>query len=293
MKDKVRIAILGGDARYLEMIKKLSENNRYVLELVGFDQLNQGFIGAKQTDFDDLEVDKIDVVILPVTGIDQAGAINPVFSNKKLQFSTSWFQKLPKHVLFFTGISTPYLEQHVTMNNLSLIALMERDDVAIYNAIPTAEGTIMLAIQHTNFTIHRSNILVLGLGRVGATVANKFAGIGGKVSVGARKTRDLARADEMGLGAFHLDDISAYTETCDILINTIPAPIVTSDVLKSIKSNALIIDLASKPGGVDFSYAEKRGITAIHALGLPGRVAPKTAGEILAKVIDQCILQKQ
>lgn len=293
MRSKIRIAVLGGDARYLEMIKKIAENELYELDIVGFDQLNQGFFGVKQTDLEDLEVEKIDVVILPVTGLDENGKAKAVFSNQNIQLSSDWFKRLPSEAIVFTGITTPYLTEQTEANDLELIALMERDDVAIYNAIPTTEGAILLAIQQTNFTIHKSNVVVLGLGRVGMTVANKFHALGANVSVGVRKGRDMARATEMGINSFHLNDLKAYTETCDILINTIPVPLVSCDVLKSCQSHALIIDLASKPGGVDFEYAEKRGITAIHALSLPGRVAPKTAGEILAKVIDQCILNNE
>ena len=54
-------------------------------------------------------------------------------------------------------------------------------------------------------------------------------------------------------------------------------------------SHTLIIDLASKPGGTDFRYAEKRGIKALLAPGLPGIVAPKTAGQILANVLAQLL----
>ena len=54
-------------------------------------------------------------------------------------------------------------------------------------------------------------------------------------------------------------------------------------------AHTLIIDLASKPGGTDFRYAEKRGIKALLAPGLPGIVAPKTAGQIFANVLGQLI----
>ena len=53
--------------------------------------------------------------------------------------------------------------------------------------------------------------------------------------------------------------------------------------------HTLIIDLASKPGGTDFRYAEKRGIKAILTPGLPGIVAPKTAGQILANVLAELL----
>ncbi|COH28164.1 Stage V sporulation protein FA [Streptococcus pneumoniae] len=54
-------------------------------------------------------------------------------------------------------------------------------------------------------------------------------------------------------------------------------------------AHTLVIDLASKPGGTDFRYAEKRGVKALLAPGLPGIVAPKTAGQILANVLSQLL----
>lgn len=291
MDSPIRMAILGGDARYLEMIKKLSENDNLNMELVGFDQLNQGFTGIKQTDFEELEVGSLDVIVLPIPGTDEEGYIDTIFSNQKIQLKEEWFDTLAKDCLIFSGITTPYLSKCVQKSGLKLIPLMDRDDVAIYNSIPTTEGTIMLAIQHTNFTIHSARIVVLGMGRVGMSVASKFAGLGANVAVGTRKDVDVARAFEMGMQGFHMEELPAYTGQCDILINTIPSKVVTESALNLMKSNALIIDLASKPGGVDFVYAKKRGITAIHALGLPGMVAPKTAGEILGNVINQLITQ--
>ena len=56
-------------------------------------------------------------------------------------------------------------------------------------------------------------------------------------------------------------------------------------------AHTLIVDLASKPGGTDFRYAEKRGIKALLAPGLPGIVAPKTAGQIVANVLSQLLLE--
>ena len=167
--------------------------------------------------------------------------------------------------------------------------MFNRDDVAIYNSIPTVEGTIMMAIQHTDFTIHGSNVTVLGLGRVGMSVARTFHLLGAKVKVGARKTEHIARITEMGLTPFHLDEISQWVRDSDICINTIPHPIVTASVISKMPAHTLIIDLASKPGGTDFRYAEKRGIKALLAPSLPGIVAPKTAGNILANVLTQLL----
>mgnify|MGYP001260575677 CR=1 FL=1 len=149
----------------------------------------------------------------------------------------------------------------------------------------------MMAIQHTDFTIHGSNVIVLGLGRVGMSVARAFASLGAKVKVGARKSEHIARITEMGLTPFHLDEFDSVVKDVDICINTIPALIVKASIISKMPSHTLIIDIASKPGGTDFRYAEKRGIKALLAPSLPGIVAPKTAGQILAGVLTQLLEQ--
>ena len=147
----------------------------------------------------------------------------------------------------------------------------------------------MMAIQNTDITIHQSSIAVLGLGRVGMSVARTFSLLGAKVKVGARKSSHIARITEMGLRPFHIDDLRNEVSNIDICINTIPHMVLTAGIIANMPSNTLIIDLASKPGGTDFRYAEKRGIKALLAPGLPGIVAPKTAGQILANVLSQLL----
>jgi dipicolinate synthase subunit A len=161
--------------------------------------------------------------------------------------------------------------------------------VAIYNSIPTVEGAIMMAIQHTDFTIHGSQVAVLGLGRVGMSTARGFQALGAKVKVGARKSEDLARITEMAMAPFHINELANNMIDVDIVINTIPHQVLTASVLAKMPVHTLVIDLASKPGGTDFRYAEKRGIKALLAPSLPGIVAPKTAGKILANALSKLI----
>lgn len=283
------IAVIGGDARYLELIRQLKTLPDTTMILVGFDKLEQGFTGLNQMDFEELEPSKLDAVILPITGTDMSGNIETVFSDKKIQIEKSWFKKLKNNTSVFTGITNDYLTSATTAANIALVPLLDRDDVAIYNSIPTAEGAIMMAFEETDYTIHSSRVVVVGFGRVGNTVANKFSALGAKVSVCARSIRDLARITEMGLHAIPLEKLSDHTHECDLLINTIPAPVVTKDAIQNLPPNGIIIDLASKPGGTDFDFAEKRGIKAILARSLPGIVAPRTAGKILADVITQIL----
>ncbi|MDP4171931.1 MAG: dipicolinic acid synthetase subunit A, partial [Bacillota bacterium] len=230
---------------------------------------------------------------LPVPGTNLEGQVETIFSNEKVYFTEELLLQTPEHCVIYSGISNPYLTGITSNAKRKLVQLFERDDVAIYNSIPTVEGTIMMAIQHTDFTLHGSRIAVLGLGRVGMSVARTFHALGAKVSVGARKTEHLARITEMGVDPFHLNDLEREVRDTDILINTIPYLIVTASVLSKMPAHSLVIDLASKPGGTDFRYAEKRGIKALLAPGLPGIVAPKTAGQILANVLSQLLQEEQ
>ncbi|WP_249869736.1 dipicolinic acid synthetase subunit A [Oceanobacillus saliphilus] len=287
------IAVIGGDARYLELIRQLKKLPDTRIILVGFDKLEQGFTELNQVDLEELDQSKLDAIILPITGTDMVGNLETVFSVRKANLSKAWFKKLKKSSIIFTGITNDYLSSAVKEAEVTLIPLLDRDDVAIYNSIPTAEGAIMMAFEQTDHTIHSSRVIVTGFGRVGNTVANKFSALGAKVSVCARSIRDLARITEMGLHAIPMEKLSEHTHNCDVLINTIPAPVVTKEEIQNLPTNGIIIDLASKPGGTDFDYAQKRGIKAILARSLPGIVAPKTAGKILADVITQILEEKR
>lgn len=284
----MQIAVIGGDARQLEIIRKLTELDAKLF-LIGFEQLDHSFTGAVKEKIDDLDFGQMDAIILPVPGTNLEGHVETIFSNEKVVLTEEILLKTSSKCTLYSGISNSYLSGITKKANRKLIQLFERDDVAIYNSIPTVEGTIMMAIQHTDFTIHGSKIAVLGLGRVGMSVARTFHSLGAKVKVGARKSEHLARITEMALEPFPLNNLEAEVKDVDILINTVPYLIVNATVISKMPPHTLIIDLASKPGGTDFRYAEKRGIKALLAPGLPGIVAPRTAGQILANVLSQLL----
>ncbi|WP_079480140.1 dipicolinic acid synthetase subunit A [Halobacillus salinus] len=285
------VAVIGGDARQIEIIRRLNEWNATVY-IAGFDQLNESFTEATDLEFESDLVKKLDAIILPVPGTDELGQIDGIFSNRIITLSEDWLRQTPEHCQVFTGITNSYLTDLMKKVNRTLHPLMDRDDVAIYNSIPTVEGTIMLVIQHTDYTIHGSKMIVLGLGRVGMSLARIFDHIGADVSVGVRSTKAIARVYEMGLTPIDMNQLDEEDLECDILINTVPHLVVDQHVIKQLPSHALIVDLASKPGGTDFDFATKRGIKAILAPGLPGIVAPKTAGRIIADVMCRILKEK-
>lgn len=70
----------------------------------------------------------------------------------------------------------------------------------------------------------------------------------------------------------HILELPENVRDFDVILNTIPAQVLTREVLDKTKTDVLVIDLASKPGGVDFEAARELNIKTIWALSLPGKV---------------------
>ncbi|HHO81612.1 MAG TPA: dipicolinate synthase subunit DpsA [Bacillaceae bacterium] len=279
----IRVFVAGGDARHLVVISRLLERDAQV-DLVGYDNLKPPPPGATHVPFTPERLTRYDAVLLPVKGLGEGGEAETVFSSEAPVFTEAHLEALAGATLY-SGISTPFLTRAAERHGLRVVTLLDRDDVAILNAIPTAEGALLLAIQNSEITLHGSTSVVIGLGRVGMTLARVLLGIGARVRAVVREARDYARAYEMGIEPYYVRDIGKALRGADFVFNTAPAPVLTAEVLLELKPDAFVLDLASAPGGTDFCFAEKRGIRAMLAPSLPGLVAPRTAGEILADAL--------
>ena len=175
---------------------------------------------------------------------------------------------------------------------VELVDYFAREELTIRNAIPTAEGCIGILMAERSRTLWGAAVLVLGFGPVGRALAVRLAALGARVTVAARRPVQRAMAEELGLRAVPLTELAAEAAAFDTVVNTIPAPVLTAQVLAALPKKSLIVDLASKPGGTDFAAARRLGHTALHALSLPTVWAPETAGGALART-GQAILQER
>lgn len=165
--------------------------------------------------------------------------------------------------------------------DVKVIDLLKREELAVLNTISTAEGAIQIAMEETSRTIHGSNVLVMGFGRIGKILAKMLNGIGAKVYCEARKNEDFAWIKAYGYNLVPLKNLKNEISKFDIIINTIPSMILTREYLERVNKEALLIDVASMPGGVDNIVAKELGIRTILALSLPGKVAPITSAEFI------------
>ena len=159
---------------------------------------------------------------------------------------------------------------------VELVDYFARPELAIYNAIPTAEGCIGILLRESTRTLWGANILLLGFGPVGQALGARLAALGANVTVCARRAEQRALAESLGLRGAELARLAALAPAFDTVVNTIPAPVLTEPVLAALRPGSLIVDLASKPGGTDFAAAQRLGCKAIHALSLPAACAPDT-----------------
>ena len=128
--------------------------------------------------------------------------------------------------------------------------------------------------------------MVIGCGRVGRILAGRLKSLGCRVTVSARKASDFALISAMGCYAAKTSEIKKHLN-CDIIFNTVDVKVIEDGDFENCTAE-LIMDLSSR-GGYDSAAAEAAGITALKAPGLPGKTAPQTAGEILARSVWEII----
>lgn len=232
------------------------------------------------------------VVVLPISGANPTGRVASLSGQPTVYLVDDFWKAIEPGALILAGSLPAYARQTAVQTNLRVIEYAEIDEIAVLNSIPTAEGALQLALEGMPITIHGSCVFVLGLGRVGLTTARLFKAVGAETWVVANRPALRARALEMGCKPLTFGDLSGEIGRADLIVNTVPSLVVTADLLALTKETVYAIDLASAPGGVDFQAAETLGRRTILALGLPGKVAPESAGRILASTLPAIIAKE-
>ena len=134
--------------------------------------------------------------------------------------------------------------------------------------------------------------LILGFGRIGKLLAYKLRGVGAGVSIAARKSEDRAWIRAYGFHALDIlnsDEMARELPSFDIIYNTIPAPVLDQSLFARIQPSCVWIELASRPGIPADIKSIQSAPRIIQAAGLPGRIVPWTAAEILRDIIYEIL----
>ncbi len=279
---------VGGDLRQSFLCNKLSEFGKIYALGLNDKELTQNVITLNSLE----ELDeKIDVLILPLPVTNDGVQVNISMKNINVSlYSLLPFLK-PNTIVF--GGKVGEEASIFTYKGIEVIDYLKREELSIMNAIPTGEGAIMIALEEMSSTLYNSEVLITGFGRISKVLVEYLKAFGAKITVAVRKYDQLEWAKFYGCNAIFFNDAQEYLEKSDLIINTVPSRIFTKSHLSSLKENCLIIDLASKPGGLDFELAKNIGIKAIWALSLPGKVAPVTAGEMIADTLINILKERK
>ncbi len=190
------------------------------------------------------------------------------------------------------GMPGPALQEKCRALGVPLIDYFSREELALLNAVPTAEGALEIAMREMPVTLWQAHCLVAGFGRIGKYLAHALSGLGAHVTVSARKAPDFALAEMLGYASVRTDGITRVAKQFDVVFNTVPDRVIDASVLSALRPDVPVIDLASLPGGVDTEAARAFGVNTIHALSLPGKVAPVTAGKILCDTVRNILRER-
>ena len=271
MNDKPKFLIIGGDCRFSYLDKQLIEK--------GFESQRIYPGDYKADDFTDK-----DVIVLPVPVSRDSININAPLSDELFYFG-DFLRLVPSGCIVAGGLFTQEHKEKLENKNVTVFDYYKNDGLTIMNAVPTAEGVIGLLINSLPVTINNLKCAVTGYGRCGSVICRKLKSLGADVTCVARSEKNLTEAVNDGIKTCRINDFKNRCHEFEAIINTVPSLVINSGIIRNLKKECLIIEIASAPFGVDFDSAKSHGINIIKAGSLPGRTAPETAGKIICKTI--------
>lgn len=275
------------------------ERHRYACEYL----IKQGIDALSFIDhiFDNEIINRIkesDVIVLPLPLSRDGETINNPVGHNKILISDV-LEAVSDKCILISGKIPISIRELFDDNRIKYIDYYDLDSFQIKNALISAEGTIHYAMEHYKGGIFGTDIAILGYGRIGKIIAYFLHLQGASITVCTRKDSDLAWCNLMGTKTFKLyksgckENLYEIADKNDIFINTIPSNVMDEEFIKNLRKDTLIIDIASEPFGIEENLLDKYDINYHRELGIPGRFAPKSAGEALGIEVLNIIMNKE
>ena len=288
MNRVIKFALFGGDMRHAQLAAMLARDGHRVC--AGLMEKLGGIEGVEMVDFPPA-FDDADCVLLPLPVQDGSGALNAPHSEQKIGIS-DLLRPIPPHIPVYGGRLSEEFMVEAAKLGMEPEDYFQREELKIANAAATAEGAVQIAMEETPATICGAKTLVIGYGRIGRLLSSKLKAMGALVTASARKPADLAWIKANGCAAVETSALEPIIAAQDVIFNTVPAAVMDRRRLSLMKRGALCIDLASKPGGVDFEAAAELGIKTVWALSLPGEVAPISSGAAIRDTVYNLLRER-
>ena len=273
----MRYSIIGGDLRFARLRDILTADGHSVRSFA---------LGAEKDEktLSDA-LGGADCVILPLPMLGKNGTLNAPLYEKSIAL-----EELKPYI----GEKTLVLGGSVmTETPFPVTDYFRREELTVKNAALTAEGAVRILMSEMEIALTDSKIVIAGAGRIGKLLAVKLRALGAEVTVTARKEGDLALIRELGCDWCRTENLRLCAREADALVNTVPARIIDASVLRSMKKEAILLDLASSPFGHDPDEAAALGVRSMFAPGLPGRAAPRSAAMAIRDTIYNIVNERE
>ena len=271
------VAVIGGDRRTEILAQRLAED--------GMDVCVASLKGQPKAPCLPLdEALKRKILLLPLPVSQDGETLYAPQSEDKTALADIVSRLMPGTLLLGGNIRDA-LKREAVLRGVRVRDYAAREGVAKANAVPTAEGALALAMEHSERTVGGSQCLIIGCGRCGRALAKLLRGCGARVTVSARKRRDSFWTRVHGCRPMKSAALAEGFAQFDYIFNTVPVRVVDAGVLRQMRKDALLIELASGASGVDMTAAAELERQAIFAPSLPGKCAPLSAAQILYRSI--------
>lgn len=171
-------------------------------------------------------------------------------------------------MIFAGGIPLQFREM-AGKKQIECVDYMRDASVAMENTVAAAEGIIAEAIKRSPRNLYKSSCLVLGYGKCGSTLVSYLKKLSCNVTVYEKEPSVAACAVVNADKAADVLELPKCLMEAQYIFNTIPSLILPKAMLEYVKKDALILDMASAPGGVDFAAAEKKAFRRCFCPGCP------------------------
>lgn len=286
-------AIIGGDMRQVYLVEELALEKTSICHYALCDTPKEYCYNAESlvTASPSLEesIQNSHCIICPIP-LSRKGNLNQ--SIWKENFSMERIlSNLQCGQSFFAGCISKDFKDTAMEKGVHVFDLMSEPSLAFFNTIATAEGAICEAIRRSPKNLHQSRCAVLGYGKCGRTLTQYLKGMSCQVYVFTNPREERAQAAITSDISGTLQEFEMYAKDVDFIFNTIPALIITDTLLSNMKDSVTIIDIASAPGGTDFTAAKRLGIQALLCPGLPGKYAPASSAKIIKETIEKILAE--
>ena len=268
--------MIGGDRRQEVLLELLRKD--------GYPAAAYGVAGEKDWE----EAVSAEVVLLPLPLCREGDTLNIACENRG---AVALFQRLRRGQLILAGQVKPAQTVEALELGLNLIDYFRREELTVANAAATAEGTVQVILERLDRSLLGSRCLVLGFGRIGKLLSYRLAAMGAHVTAAARRPESLAWARAYGYQALNIEKLEGGLAEFDVVVNTVPAPVLGASRLRELKPGCLCIDVASVQG-IDSAAAEELGLPNTWARALPGKLVPRTAGRIIRDTVYTIIKEQ-